>query len=225
MTFTAPRTTGRKRRDPRIAGLYAVTPDLADTDLLAALVDAALAGGAALVQYRNKTADPGLRAVQAARLAAVCKAHRRPLIVNDHVELAMIIDGAGLHVGSDDIGGQAALAALRTRLGPSRILGVSCYRSIGRARDAAAAGADYVAFGSVFPSATKPAAPPAALQLFAEVHDLGIPCVAIGGIDRGNAASLRDAEADAVAVITDLFGVADPAVVAARATALANLFR
>ncbi len=212
-------------RDARITGLYAVTPDLTDTDLLVALVDAALAGGAALVQYRNKSADPALRATQATRLAAVCHAYRRPLIINDHVALAMAIDAAGLHVGLDEIADQSALVALRAHLGPSRILGVSCYRSIDRARDAVAAGADYIAFGSVFPSATKPAAPRATLQLFTEARALGTACVGIGGIDRQNAASLREAGADAVAVITDLFGVADPAVVTARATALSNLFR
>ncbi|MEO8936303.1 MAG: thiamine phosphate synthase [Burkholderiaceae bacterium] len=212
-------------RDVRIAGLYAVTPDLADTDLLVALVDAALTGGAMLVQYRNKTAEPALRATQAARLAAVCQAHRRPLIINDHLALAMTIDGVGLHVGLDDIPDQAALVALRARLGPSRILGVSCYRSVDRARDAVAAGADYVAFGSVFPSTTKPSAPAAALQLFADAAALGIACVGIGGIDRDNATSLRAAGADAVAVISDLFGVADPAIVTTRATTFANLFR
>jgi thiamine-phosphate pyrophosphorylase len=211
-------------RDPRVAGLYAVTPDLADTDSLVALVDAALGGGATLVQYRNKAADPALRAVQATRLAAVCLAHRRPLIINDHVALALSIDGAGLHVGANDLADLDALGALRARLGPDRLLGVSCYRSVERAGVAAAGGADYVAFGSVYPSTVKPQALPAAFALFAQARSLGVACVGIGGITRANLPALVAAGADAAAVITDLFGSYDPATVGERARALASAF-
>ena len=205
----------------RVTGLYAVTPDLADTALLAVLVDAALDGGATMVQYRNKSADEALRRAQAQRLSEVCAAHDRPLIVNDHLALALSIDGAGLHVGGDDF---ADLFAVRAALGPTRILGVSCYRSIDRARDAVAAGADYVAFGSVFASITKPAAPPAALSLFGDARPLGAALVGIGGITRDNLPSLIDAGADAAAVIGELFAVRDPAIVRARARLLASAF-
>ena len=205
----------------RVAGLYAVTPDLADTALLAALVDAALDGGATIVQYRNKTADEALRRTQARRLAEVCAAHRRPLVVNDHLALALSIDGAGLHVGVDDF---ADLRATRDALGVGPILGVSCYRSVAQARDAVAAGADYVAFGSLFVSSTKPAAPPAALALFADARDLGVARVGIGGITRVNLPALIAAGADAAAVVSDLFAVQDPATVRARARALAGCF-
>jgi thiamine-phosphate pyrophosphorylase len=205
----------------RIAGLYAVTPDLADTALLAALVDAALAGGATIVQYRNKTADETLRREQARCLADVCARRRRPLIVNDHPALALAIPGAGLHVGAEDF---TDLRVMREALGPDRLLGVSCYRSVAQARDAVAAGADYVAFGSMFASSTKPAAPPAALDLFAAARDLGVPLVGIGGITHDNLRSLIGAGADAAAVIAELFAVPDPATVRARARALADLF-
>ena len=185
-----------------IAGLYAVTPDSVDTEALVAAVAAALEGGATMVQYRNKAADALLRDAQAARLADLCAAHGAPLIVNDHVDLALALPAAGLHVGADDADD---LPALRARLGPDRLLGVSCYRSVERARAAAAAGADYVAFGSVFPSSVKPQAVAAELTLFAAARDLGVALVGIGGITRANVATLVAAGADAAAVITDLF--------------------
>ena len=209
---------------PRIAGLYAVTPDLDDTDRLVALVDAALTGGARVVQYRNKTAGPSLRHEQALRIATRCARRGRPFIVNDDADLALSIDGAGLHVGMDDFASTDGLHALRRRMGPSRLLGVSCYRSLERARDAVAAGADYVAFGSVFPSATKPLAPSAALDLFAAARALGVPLVGIGGITRERLPALIAAGADAAAVIGDLFASIEPAGVTARAAALAALF-
>lgn len=211
-------------RDARVAGLYAVTPDVDDTERLARLVDAALAGGARLVQYRHKTASPALRTEQATRLARLCAAHGRPLVVNDHLDLALAIDGAGLHVGADDYPGRDALPALRDALGPDRLLGVSCYRDVDLARDAADAGADYVAFGSVFVSGTKPLAPPAALSTFRGARALGVALVGIGGITHDNVAALIDAGADAAAVIADLFQVADVAAVTARAHAFAARF-
>ena len=203
-----------------IVGLYAITPDLLDTDVLVRLVNAAIDGGAGLVQYRNKIADEATRVAQARRVAALCRARGVPLIVNDHAALADAIDGAGLHVGADDHADVAELKTLRERLGPQRILGVSCYRSLDLARAAVAAGADYVAFGSVFPSTTKPHAPPAPLALFAAARALGTSTVGIGGITRGNIASLMQAGADAAAVIGDLFGSGDPARVEAQARAL-----
>ena len=207
-----------------VRGLYAVTPDLHDTGLLVALVEAALEGGASLVQYRNKRADAALRMTQAGKLAELCVAHRRSLIVNDHLAVALAVDGAGLHVGAEDFADRDALVATRTALGPSRQLGVSCYRSVGLARDAVDAGADYVAFGSVFASSTKPQAPPAALATFAEARGLGVPLVGIGGITRANLPALIDAGADAAAVIADLFASGDPETVRANARALATAF-
>ncbi len=214
-------TAVRPPRVGRVAGLYAITPDVGDTGLLVALVDAALAGGARVVQYRNKGAGATAALAQAKTLAGACRAHGRPLIVNDRVDVALAIDDAGLHVGADDADD---LAALRAALGPDRILGVSCYRSVERAREAVEAGADYVAFGSLFPSTTKPHAPPAPLALFAKAAALGVPLVGIGGIDASNIAALIAAGADAAAVIGDLFGSGDPATVRARAVTLARAF-
>ncbi len=213
-------------RDPRVAGLYAVTPDLDDTGRLVAMVEAALRGGAAIVQYRNKSADAALRMRQAVALGELCTAHGRPLIVNDHLDVALSIDGAGLHVGSDDFAGPDALRALRRELGRSRLFGVSCYRSIELARDAAAAGAHYVAFGSVFPSTTKPSAPAAALATFDAARPIGVAVVGIGGITHLNLPSLIEAGADAAAVIADLFvGSNEPGAIESRARRLADCFR
>src|SRR5207237_5533052 len=123
----------------------AITPEMADGDRLAAAVAEALAGGAALVQYRAKTLAPAVALEQARRLAALCRAGGVPFIVNDSVELALACGADGVHVGRDDAGLASARAAL-----PRGIVGVSCYANPSAARSAAEGGADYVAIGSVF---------------------------------------------------------------------------
>jgi thiamine-phosphate pyrophosphorylase len=205
----------------RVRGLYAITPDEPDTALLAAMVDAALAGGAEVVQYRHKTASPALRMQQATALAGVCRRHARAFIVNDHLDIALAIPDAGLHVGADDADD---LVALRARLGPERLLGVSCYADLMTARAAVAAGADYVAFGSVFPSTTKPSAKAAPLSLFRDARTLDVPLVGIGGIDATNLGRLVAAGADAAAIISALFESRDDDVIRANARTLASRF-
>lgn len=196
-----------------ISGLYAITPDLADTAVLLAKTQAALAGGARLLQYRNKTADENLRREQAAALRELCRRYGAMLIINDHVELAREIDADGVHVGVDDAG----VAAARTRLGHSKIIGATCYNDLQRALAAAAQGADYVAFGSFFASAVKPGAVRAPLALLQQARrQVTVPVVAIGGITLDNAAGLIDAGANAVAVISALFAVPDVEVAARK---------
>jgi thiamine-phosphate pyrophosphorylase len=199
-------------------GLYALTPDEPDTSALVAAVRAAVAGGAAAVQYRNKRADGALRRAQAAALAGLCREAGVPLIVNDDLELALEVDAAGVHLGRDD----GAVAAARRRLSPGKLLGASCYDRLDRAEQAVAAGADYVAFGSVFASPTKPAAVRAPLTLFgAAKRRLEVPLVAIGGITLENAREAIEAGADALAVISALFEADD---IAARARGFKALF-
>ena len=199
-------------------GLYALTPDLSDTGTLVARVDDAIRGGATAVQYRNKAAPADLRREQAAALAALCRTAGVPLIVNDDVELAAAIDAAGVHLGAGD----CDLAVARARLGPGRLLGASCYNRLELGHAAAAAGADYVAFGAAFASSTKPGAVHAPLELYrAARRALTVPIVAIGGITVGNAPALIEAGVDAVAVITALFGADD---VARRAREFQSLF-
>jgi thiamine-phosphate pyrophosphorylase len=199
-------------------GLYAITPDERDTARLVALVRAALAGGAAAIQYRNKDASAALRREQASILVALCRAHGVPFVVNDDVGLAFAVGADGVHLGGDD----GDLASARRRLGPERLLGASCYDRLELAVAAARQGADYVAFGSVFPSSTKPAAVRAPLALFgAARREIDLPLVAIGGITVENAPAVIEAGADAIAVISALFDAPD---VAARAQAFQRLF-
>jgi len=190
-----------------IKGLYAITPDVADTALLLAKVETVLAAGARLLQYRNKSADQVKRGEQARALRAVCRRHAATLIINDDVTLARAIDADGVHVGADD----PALALAREQLGSEKIIGVSCYDDLQRARAAATQGADYVAFGSFFASAVKPGAVRAPLSVLPAARALGVPVVAIGGITLDNAGGLIAAGADAVAVISALFAAPDPA--------------
>lgn len=191
-------------------GLYAITPDMADTARLCNLVEASLRGGVNIVQYRNKTAAPILRATQARALLELCRKHNAPLIINDHIELCLDLDADGLHLGATDIDMHGDLAQARCRLGANRILGVSCYNRFELAQQAKEQGADYVAFGACFASATKPTAASAPLQLISRARDeLDIPVVAIGGITRDNAPLAIEAGASSIAVIGALFSVAN----------------
>ena len=189
-----------------LAGLYALTPDLDDTDLLLARVGAAIAGGATAIQYRNKRAPAALRREQARSLRQVCAVHNVIFIVNDDADLALAVDATGVHLGRDDM----SVAEARARLGRAAIIGVSCYDSLDRAADAVRDGADYIAFGSFFPSTVKPDAVRAtpALLTLAKAR-WSVPVVAIGGITAARARSLVTAGADAVAVISAVFTAPD----------------
>ena len=196
-----------------VRGLYAVTPDIADTAELIEKVEAVLAGGASVVQYRNKAADADSRAAQARALQDLCSAKGVPLIINDHLELALAVDAAGLHLGKDD----GSFSEARARLRPGKLLGASCYNRVDSAIAAVQAGADYVAFGSFFPSTVKPGAVHASATLLREAKQkLLVPIVAIGGITLGNAGQLVSAGADALAVISALFSAPDIRLAAER---------
>lgn len=190
----------------KIAGLYAITPDLADTDDLLYRVRAAIAGGTRVVQYRNKTADPQLRLTQARALQALCAARGVPLIINDHLDVALAVDSAGLHLGGDD----GDITAARARLGAGKLLGASCYDRLELAEAAVAAGADHIAFGSFFASSVKPNAvrPPLDLVTRAKKR-FNVPVVGIGGITPSNAPQLIRAGIDAVAIISAVFAAPD----------------
>ena len=205
----------------KLRGLCAVTPDDPLLPRLSALVKAALDGGAPFVQYRNKTASRPLRRAQAAEMLRICHAAGAKLIINDDVWLAVEIGADGAHLGRNDAPG-ASFAAARDALGPRRILGVSCYNELALGEAAAAAGADYLAFGSMFPSRTKPSAVRASLELLGEAkRRFGLPVAAIGGIALDNAPQLIDAGADMLAVVSDLFDAMD---IKTRAAAYQQLF-
>jgi thiamine-phosphate pyrophosphorylase len=201
-----------------IVGLYAIadTQYLDDARLVPAVGDA-IAGGTRIVQYRDKKHVAADRARQAGELASLCRKHGALFIINDDVELAKQVQAAGVHLGRED----ASLAQARAQLGPRAIIGVSCYNDLARAVKAQAEGADYVAFGSFFPSRTKPQAARAGLELLCEAKQkLHIPVVAIGGITPENGAHLLAAGADALAVIEGVFGQVDVRVAAERYTRL-----
>lgn len=200
----------------KLAGLYAITPDEPSTDVLVRKVGQALRGGASVVQYRNKTAGAELRFEQGRALAALCRAAGAAFMVNDDLALALALDADGVHLGGDD----GDLAEARRRLGQGKLLGASCYNRIELAEAAAQAGVDYLAFGSVFSSGTKPGAVRAPLAIFAEARRFALPLVAIGGITLQNAPQVFAAGADAVAVISAVFDAGDIAERAAGFTRL-----
>ncbi|AUL17254.1 thiamine phosphate synthase [Bordetella bronchiseptica] len=205
------------------AGLYGITPEWDDTDRLLAAVRAAAAGGMTALQLRRKLADERLRAAQARALAPLCRELGVVFLVNDHWKLALDVGADGAHLGRDD----ADPATVRAQAGAGLLLGVSCYNDLRRADTLLAAGADYVAFGTVFASPTKPEAVHAPLQTLTEARARVLACpaprpavVAIGGITPANVSQVAQAGADSAAVISGLFEAPDIQA-AARACAAA----
>lgn len=191
---------------PGVNGLYAITPDVPDTVKLVTMTQRVLEGGARTVQYRNKIVNIALRLEQARLLAHLCRKFNVPLIVNDHPDLAVEIGAHGVHLGRGDV----SITEARRKLGPGKIIGVSCYDRLTLAEEAECQGADYVAFGAFFASITKPGAAAAPIDLLLHAkRKLHIPVVAIGGITATNATKLIGPGADAVAVSNALFGARD----------------
>lgn len=182
-------------------GLYAITQtDHKTIDMILEEVAAAIRGGAAVVQYRDK--NPVDAALLARELVKLCHRRNVPLIINDDVDLAVQSGADGVHLGKED----GHLAEARKRLGADAIIGVSCYDSVERAIEAEREGATYVAFGRFFPSSSKPLASPARIDTLGQAKRmLHIPIVAIGGILPGNGAPLLEAGADLLAVIGGIF--------------------
>ena len=201
-----------------LRGLYALTPDMASTDRLLLYAGAVYQGGGRILQYRNKKANADLKNTQAAVLAKFCKTIGLSLIINDDVDLALAVNADGVHLGGSD----GDLIAARQRMGSQRLLGASCYANLAAAQQAVAAGVDYVAFGAIYPSASKPDARRASLNFLATARrDLSCPIAAIGGITLLNAPPVLAAGADLLAVITDLSEAPD---LALRASEFQSLF-
>jgi len=208
------------KQKAEIRGLYAVTPECADTEALCALVEEALAGGAGAVQYRNKSGSAALRLGQAARLVELCGRYDVPLIVNDAPEIAAAIGASGVHLGAED----GSIEAARSLVGHSKIVGISCYRDLQLAIQAQESGADYVAFGSFFASTVKPGAVRAPVELLRKAKPvLAVPVIAIGGINEENAPQLVRAGADGIAVVSALFSSRDVKGAAQRLSSLFSL--
>jgi len=185
-----------------IKGLYAVTPEQTDLFLLISQVESCIKGGARLIQYRCKKLSKIEQSKQARKIKIVCDYYKVPLIINDDIELCRILDADGVHLGEND----DSLEKARLVLGPSKIIGVSCYNSIDRVKKAVDKGATYIALGACFPTITKPNAPTASLDLIALVlKEFKIPVVAIGGITLENVEFLTKEGVSCIALINSLF--------------------
>lgn len=189
-------------RSQEISGLYAITPDLENTNDLLNKVQQALEGRVQLIQYRNKLANEILRRKQAKLLLQLCREYGISLIINDHLDLAIEIDADGLHVGQDDI----SVTKARNQFGQDKIIGASCYNNLDLAVQAEKEGADYVAFGAFFSSLTKPNTISVTMDLVDQAKKkISLPIVAIGGIKLANARTVIQGGCAAVAVCNDLF--------------------
>lgn len=199
-----------------LRGLYIVTPDWDDTAMMLDATAKALDGGAAIVQYRHKTAGPALRLEQAGALKALCKRYDVPFIVNDYVDLCLELDADGIHVGGMD----ESVASVRAKVGPDKIVGASCYGDMELVRKAVKEGATYVAFGGFYPSRVKkyPVTTPASIIADAKKEWPDLPSCAIGGITVENAVPLVEQGVDMISVISSVYRVPDPEA-AARAFA------
>lgn len=187
------------------SGLYAITDSILwPGSSLVTAVSQVLDGGARVIQFREKNSEPDVALASA--LLELCRSRQVPFIINDNIELAVRIGADGVHLGRHDCG----LAEARLRIGGHAIVGISCYDSLQRAVRAEQEGADYVAFGSFFPSRTKPEASPVPMEILRRAK-FGIPVVAIGGITPENGRELLQSGADLLAVISGIFGRSDPA--------------
>lgn len=192
----------------QLYGLYGITDSelLPNDETLLDSVQKALEGGMRILQYRDKSSDTTRRLRQAKALVALCHQHNAVLLINDDVELAKLSGADGVHLGQGDGSPSQARAAL----GAQAIIGVTCHDQLELAQEAAAQGADYVAFGAFFPSKTKPNAKPAPLELLHTARqEINAPVVAIGGITVDNAHQVIDAGAQMIAVVHALFAAAD----------------
>lgn len=188
----------------RLAPIYAITDaTLLPGPRLTDGVEAALRGGVRLIQYRDKSADSHQKHQNAQALMALCDAYQAQLIINDDVELAAACGAHGIHLGQED----TSVSSARSHLGADAIIGVTCHGSLELARAAIASGADYVAFGRFFQSATKPSASAASLAVLDQaLVELDKPVVAIGGINLDNMAPLVERGVHCLAVCHALFG-------------------
>lgn len=186
--------------------LYAVTDRAwVGRQTLYEQVEDALRGGATCVQLREKQLDKEAFLAEARQIAALCKAHGVPFIINDDLDIALACGADGVHVGQDDM----PAAEVRRRAGRDLIVGVSAH-NVAEARKAAADGADYLGAGAVFTTSTKQdvtALSHAGLKAICDAVD--IPVVAIGGINAQNLMELQGTGVDGVAVVSALFGAQD----------------
>lgn len=191
----------------KLKGLYAITDEnlIADEHFSNA-IEAALLGGTRIIQYRDKSGNLQKRLQQASLLRHLCTQHDATCIINDDIGLAKAVNADGVHLGKDD----TSLIIARQELGEDAIIGISCYNDIGLAIAAEQNSADYVAFGTMFSSPTKPDAVTAGPDTISQAkQQLNIPVCGIGGITEKNIQQLIQHDADMAAVISSLFAADD----------------
>ncbi len=208
---------------PALRGLYAITDaQLLNHARFSDSIEQALKGGAKIIQYRDKSQDTNKRLQQANEIMRLCEQYQALCFINDDLELTAAVAAHGIHLGIED----ASIQTARERFGNSILIGASCYDQLSLAQQAQAQGADYVAFGAVYPSPTKPHAARASFGLFLQARQqLDIPVCAIGGISGDNAQAVVDNGADMVAVISGLFADDDLQNIEERAAHIAAMFR
>ncbi len=202
----------------QLTGLYAITDTaLTPEQSLCEQVSLALNGGAQIIQLRDKVHGKRHLCRLAARIKEICENAGAILIINDRVDVTLAVDAHGVHLGKNDMDPIEA-----RRLLGNRIIGVSCYGNMDLAIAMEKAGADYVAFGAIFPSPTKPEAPTIGCDIIKNASAiLSIPICAIGGITAENAGAVIEAGADMVATISDLWTASS---ISERASAYRKIF-
>ncbi|HIF89792.1 MAG TPA: thiamine phosphate synthase [Candidatus Thioglobus sp.] len=186
--------------DQKIQGLYAITPN---KNLDIALIEGVITKHQVnILQYRHKTDNEQRRLDEASQLRELCLTHNTLFIINDDINLCEKVGANGVHLGQND----ASIQTARAQLGKDSIIGVSCYNQLGLAIQAQSQGANYVAFGALFASSTKPNAKRCPLSVVTQAKkELCLPIVGIGGITFENQQLALDAGCDTVAMINELF--------------------
>jgi thiamine-phosphate pyrophosphorylase len=188
--------------------LYVITGDQGDELETARIVEAALDGGATVIQLRKKSMPIREQYRLALALRTLTLAHEALLIINDHADLAIAADADGVHLGQDDL----PPSVVRELPGfTGRLIGRSTH-SLEQAKAAMDEGADYIAVGPIYPTPTKAGRPAVGTGLVSQVAALADrPFVAVGGIDHENAAAVVEAGAHAIAVVRAVYDAVDPA--------------
>lgn len=211
--------TSQNDHPKKLKGLYAITDQhLITEENFSKSVEAALQGGTGIIQYRDKSDKQHKRFQQASLLRALCHQYHAICIINDDIELAKAVNAHGVHLGKSD----TSLKVARQVLGENTIIGVSCYNDLNRAIEAENNNADYVAFGAIFSSTTKPDASVAGLDIITKAkQQLSIPVCTIGGITQENIQQVIQQGADMTAVISGIFSTDD---IKQAATGLSQFF-
>ena len=192
----------------KLTGLYVIADAINNTQTeLISKTEEILIAGVRIIQYRDKVNSVNDKLTIAHKLRSLTRQYESLFVVNDDIELTLASHADGIHLGKHD----ASIEYARTLLGKHKIIGASCYADYSNAKSAVAASANYIAFGSFFPSPTKPKATRADIELLSRAkQDFELPVCAIGGITAKNAQQLIGAGADMVAVISSVFNASSP---------------